>query len=122
MGKLVTNGAMLQCPFGTGPATLQIMRPGFQINNQGVANIQDFQPTTNIPHFIMCTTPTNPAVSAALGAPQACIPVIPAPWQPGSTVMTIDGFPALTSNSTCMCAYGGQISVTNSGQTAFDAT
>ena len=54
------------------------------------ANITDFAPITNIASFSMCTTQSNPAVAAATTAalgvptPAPCVPVIPAPWTPGS--------------------------------------
>lgn len=46
-----------------------------------------------------------------------CIPVIAAPWTPGSAKVTVGGTPALTSDSRCTCSWGGSISVTSAGQT-----
>jgi hypothetical protein len=76
----------------------------------------------NIAPFGMCTTPSNPqvaaATSAALGVltPQPCIPVITAPWTPGSPKVSAGGVPALTSTSTCLCAWGGSITIVAAGQ------
>ena len=78
---------------------------------------------TNILPFGMCQSLSNPTVasatSAAMGVltPMPCIPVVTAPWAPGSTQVKVMNMPALTDNSKCMCAYGGQISITNPGNT-----
>jgi hypothetical protein len=80
-------------------------------------------PMTNVPPFGACTTLSNPQVASATSAaqgvltPQPCLPVITAPWSPGSSKVMVGGTPALTSDSMCTCSYGGQISITNPGQT-----
>jgi hypothetical protein len=43
--------------------------------------------------------------------------VLTAPWAPGSMQVKVMNMPALTNNSKCMCAYGGQISITSPGNT-----
>ena len=69
----------------------------------------------------MCTTPTNPAVAAATSAamgvltPAPCMPVVTGPWMPGASLTQIGGMPALTSTCTCMCAWGGAITIGNPG-------
>ena len=45
-----------------------------------------------------------------------CTPVIPAPWTPGSPTVMVQGRPALTNTSTCLCAYGGLITIAMPGQ------
>jgi hypothetical protein len=35
------------------------------------------------------------------------VPVTPAPWVPGAPMTMINGAPALTNTSTCMCTWGG---------------
>ncbi|HRW05750.1 MAG TPA: PAAR-like protein, partial [Caldilineaceae bacterium] len=59
------------------------------------------------------------ATSAALGVltPQPCIPVTTQPWAPGSPMVTIRNQPALNNGSTCLCQWGGVITITNPGQT-----
>ena len=52
----------------------------------------------------------QPAQLSALW--DACVPVIPAPWTPGSPTVMVHGTPALTSDSRCVCAWAGQISIT----------
>ena len=125
MGEIVVNGAQLMCPMGKpGKAVLTVI-PAPLVNSaeQPVATIMDNKPMANVPTFGMCTTPSNPqvaaATSAALGVltPQPCMPVIPAPWAPGSATVMIGNKPALTSDSSCMCQWGGKISITNAGQT-----
>lgn len=125
MGKFVTMGAMLQCSFGMAPASLIVtvpLRP--KCGNMLMATTMDMIPTTNIPTFGMCQTLTNPAVasatSAAMGVltPAPCVPVITAPWAPGSAQVKVMNTPALTDNSKCLCTWGGNISITNPGNTA----
>lgn len=121
MGKFVTNGALLQCSFGMAPSPLTIvgMRPMNQ--NMPMANIMDFAPMVNIKPFGMCKSMSNPQVAAATSAamgvltPMPCIPVITAPWNPAAQVKVCQ-LPALLDNGKCMCAWGGQISVTFPGQ------
>ncbi|MDO5321172.1 MAG: DUF4280 domain-containing protein [Bacteroidia bacterium] len=121
MGKFVTMGAMLQCSFGMAPSPLTVvgMRPMNQ--NMPMANIMDFAPMVNIKPFGMCQSMSNPQVAAATAAamgvltPMPCIPVISAPWNPGAQVKVCQ-MPALLDNGKCMCAWGGQISVTFPGQ------
>jgi hypothetical protein len=90
--------------------------------SQPAANIMDYVPMLNIMPFGMCITPTNPevasATAAALGVPtpMPCIPVVPAPWTPGAIQTTLDEFPSLDNISTCMCTWGGVITITFAGQ------
>jgi hypothetical protein len=50
--------------------------------------------------------------------PMPCVPVITTPWAPGSAQVKVMNMPALTDNSKCMCTWGGNISITNPGNTA----
>lgn len=117
MAMQVVNGALLMCSFGTAPSTMMVT-PENLVNagGQPAATIMDYVPMKNIMPFVMCTTPTNPAVLAAQGAPAPCVPVTTAPWFPGSPTVMLSKKPALNSNSKCMCAYGGVISVQVPGQ------
>jgi hypothetical protein len=128
MGKAVVTGAVLQCSMGAAPGSLTIVPPGGRVNaNQlAMATVMDFAPTTNIAPFGMCTTLSNPQVASATSAaqgvltPQPCIPVTTAPWTPGSAKVTIGGMPALTDSSTCMCMWGGTITIKNAGATTVE--
>jgi hypothetical protein len=72
---------------------------------------------TNIPTSGMCMSPANPTVAAATAAalgvltPMPCIPST-TPWTPGVPTVLVRNSPALDAASKCMCAYGGQISIT----------
>lgn len=123
MGNFVTMGAMLQCNQGMAPCSLIVtvpLRP--KCMNMLMATTMDFTPA-NIPTFGMCRSMANPTVSAATSAamgvltPMPCVPVIVAPWAPGSTMVKVMNMPALTDNSKCMCSWGGQISITSPGNT-----
>ncbi len=122
MAKQVVAGAMAQCSFGAAPSAL-IVLPVNRVMAEGrpAANIMDHKPVVNIPTFGMCTAPTNPAViaatTAALGVPTPapCVPVVPAPWAPGSPTVPLGNMPALNDTSKCMCAWAGVISITNAG-------
>ena len=124
VAQIVISNAMLKCPMGLpGMATLTVLPTSrVQSSNQPVATIQDMVPMMNIATFGMCTSPSNPQVAAATAAaqgvltPQPCLPVISGPWSPGSSTVSVGGVPALTSDSTCMCAWGGTISITQAGQ------
>jgi len=120
----VVNGAMLACSFGAAPSTLTTMPAGIPVTagGQQAATISHMMPMVNIAPFGMCITLSNPQVAAATAAaqgvltPQPCIPVITAPWAPGSAKVTIGGVPALTPSSTCQCLWGGTITISNPGQ------
>lgn len=124
MSQIVVNGAQLACTFGTTPSALTVIPAGqpVQGSSQMVARVSDQAPNLNIAPFGMCTTLSNPQVASATSAaqgvltPQPCIPVTAGPWAPGSPTVTVGGTPALTSDSRCMCAWGGSISITSPGQ------
>jgi len=112
MGQQVCAGASLLCSFGTTPSTLVVL-PDKRVLTGGppAANIIDNKPIVNVPPFGMCTTPSNPQVAAATAAaqgvltPQPCIPVLAAPWAPGSPTVLIANLPALNNMSKCMCSW-----------------
>ena len=120
----VTMGAKLQCSFGAAPGSLVVL-PQNKTNSDSkpAANIMDNKPMVNIMPFGMCNSLANPTVAAATAAalgvltPMPCIPVIAAPWAPGSPTVMISNQPALGENSKCMCNWGGAISINDAGQT-----
>jgi hypothetical protein len=118
MSMHVVNGAQLQCSFGAAPSNLVVLPTNREkIANQFAANIMDHVPMVNIIPFGMCSSLANPttasATSAAMGAltPTPCIPVVPAPWAPGSPTVLVANQPALNNPAKCMCAYAGVISI-----------
>ncbi len=122
MGFAVINGALCQCSFGAAPCPLVVTSTTKEIfANMPAATIRD-NAQANLSTFGMCSSMANPAVSAATAAalgvltPQPCMPVIPAPWAPGSPTVMLEQGPALTNDSKAFCAYGGVIQITNPGQ------
>ena len=121
-GPNAVTGAMLTCSFGVAPASLVVL-PAAKVMVEGrpAAAITAVLPGANIPPFGMCTTLSNPQVAAltaaALGilTPAPCVPVIPGTWMPAAPRTMIGGQPALVAGSTCVCAWGGVVSITVPG-------
>ena len=128
MPPLVTSGASMLCSFGVAPSTLAVPPVNRVMAGAPAATIIDNVPMANIPPFGMCNSIANPVVAAATAAklgvfsPMPCVPVVPAPWAPGSAKVRIGNVPALTASSTCMCAWGGSISITAPGQVTTSVT
>ena len=125
MTQQVCSGASLMCAMAMPPgsASLTVVpSTGVAAGGSPAATIMDSQPMTNIATFGMCMSPSNPQVAAATAAaqgvltPQPCIPNTAAPWAPGSPSVTIQGNPALTATDTCMCLWGGTITIVSPGQ------
>lgn len=122
-GNLVCAGAQLMCSFGMAPSALAVL-PQNKVLCGGppAANILDNKPLVNVPPFGMCSSLANPTVAAATAAalgvltPMPCVPVIPAPWAPGSATVLLGNMPALNSTCKLMCAYGGVIQIVSPGQ------
>jgi hypothetical protein len=126
MPKLVTAGAMMTCSFGVAPSALVVTPENQTLVGAPAATIMDNIPIKNIPPFGMCSSIANPTVASATAAalgvltPMPCVPVIPAPWAPGSTSMLIAGKPALHDSCKCMCSWAGVIQFTTPGQFTTD--
>lgn len=123
MPQHVCTGAMMTCPFGMAPSTLNVLPTNKMLtSNMAAANIMDNVPMLNIPPFGMCSSPANPTVASATAAalgvltPMPCVPMFPAPWAPGTPTVMLANFPALNSTSTLNCAYGGVITISLPGQ------
>jgi hypothetical protein len=119
----VCMGAMLMCSFGVAPSTLVVLPTNKTMTSYvPAANIMDNVPMVNILPFGMCSSIANPTVAAATTAalgvltPMPCVPLIPAPWIPGSPTVMVGNMPALTNNCKLMCAWAGVIQVTVPGQ------
>ncbi len=127
MAKQVVNGALLKCSFGVAPSSLVV--PPVNMENssqQPAANIMDHKPMVNVMPFGMCSSLANPTVASATSAaagvltPQACIPNTSSPWMPGSPTVLLKNQPCLNDSSTCMCMWGGVITVGFAGQTTHE--
>lgn len=122
MSVFVCGGAAMQCPFGNAPSTLMVLPTNRVTAMMPYATTMDHVPFLNILQFGMCSSPANPAVIAATAAklgvfsPSACIPTTPAPWTPGSSTVTVAGFPALNKDSQLTCLWGGVIQIKSPGQ------
>ncbi len=120
----MANGASLMCSFGAAPGTLTVL-PASRVmaESQPMANINDTKPFANIGSFSMCLSLANPITSSQTSAasgvltPGACTPMTGPPWTPGSPTVMVAGAPALNNSCTCMCSYGGVISITSPGVT-----
>ncbi len=121
--QAVSSLAFCMCQFGGAPMVLNATSsPTVLIENKPAANIMDKNPGVNIPPFVICNSPSNPAAVAAkaVGATAPCTPALVAPWMPGQPKVLIKGKPALTNNCKLMCALGGPapvISIMNSATT-----
>jgi hypothetical protein len=120
MSKLVVNGAQLECSQGMAPSSLTVLPAvGAATDDKPAATIMDNVPVVNVAPFGMCQSMANPQVAAATAAamgtltPQPCMPVIPAPWSPGSSITTFNGIKALTDDSKCNCTWAGTIEITD---------
>ncbi|HEX7815908.1 DUF4280 domain-containing protein [Dyella sp.] len=119
----VVNGAMLACSFGVAPSSLVVLPINRMLSsNQPAATIQDHIPMTHIMPFGMCSSPSNPQVAAATAAamgvltPQPCIPATTSPWVTGTPTMVLGSQPCLDNTHTCMCMWGGVVTVVSPGQ------
>jgi len=122
IGNAVFAGAVLQCSFGMAPSTLMVMPNNRVLSGaMPMATIMDYAPMVNILPFGMCQSLANPQVAAATAAamgaltPMPCVPVIAAPWTPGSPTVLCGNFPALNNTSKCMCNWGGIIQINSPG-------
>lgn len=123
MPQLVSDGAVVSCSFGTVPMPL-IVLPESPVLTDALpaATIMDFVPLENIPSFGLCTSILNPEVEAATIAafgvltPMPCLPVTTSPWLPGGPVVLLEGMPALTEGSICLCDWMGVIEIDEPGQ------
>ena len=122
MSKLVVHGAALKCSEGLSPSTLTVLPVNpVDADDQRAATVMDHAPMVNVAPFGMCKTQANPQVAAATAAaqgvltPMPCLPVISAPWSPGSPCVQIEQQAALTDDSTCRCAWAGTIEITAPG-------
>lgn len=123
MGCANCMAGVIKCAFGMAPSSLTVLPMNMIMSTTGpIANIIDNKPIMNILPFGMCITPSNPMVAAATAAalgvlvPMPCIPVVSAPWVPGSIKVMVKVMPALDQKSVAMCNWGGVINTIFPGQ------
>lgn len=124
MGISLSTGAMMMCPFGAAPSTLNVLPVNMiMASNKPMANIMDNKPMVNIAPFGMCNSIANPTVAAATAAalgvltPMPCIPNTVAPWTPGNPKVLVKNMPSVNNSSKLTCIWGGVISISFPGQT-----
>lgn len=129
MPKVVVDGAKLKCPMGDADGALKVAVPCPQAEGKNIAVMTDNVPMMNVAAgpgspgpFGKCKSLANPTVAAATAAaagalqPMPCVPVIPAPWAPPATLVTVGGKPAVLDSSLLVCTWGGTIQVSDPGQ------
>jgi Domain of unknown function (DUF4280) len=122
MPDQVCTGAAMMCTFGAAPSVFNATVRPVQTSMMVAGVITDNIPINNVPPFGVCTSLSNPTVAAATSAalgvltPMPCVPVLPAPWAPGSPTVLIANIPALNNTCKLNCAWGGVISFTFAGQ------
>ena len=123
MPNHVCNGASTMCTFGMAPGKLMVLPINMVMTDgQPAANIMDNIPFVNVMPFGSCMSLANPTVAAATAAalgvltPMPCVPLIPAPWAPGSPTIPLAGPPSLNFSSQLMCQWAGVISIVVEGQ------
>lgn len=122
MATAVVAGAAVQCTMGLAPGQLLVTSQAMVLaGGMPVATITDAAPITNITPCGMCTSLANPQVAAATAAalgvltPMPCVPVPAGIWQCAGTPM-IGGKPALSTDATLTCSYGGCLRIVSPGQ------
>lgn len=99
---IITAGAILECNKGAAPMPLKGIPQNRVFGLTGpVANIMDNKSVVNIGPFGKCD----------VVKPPICVPTFIAPWSQGCTSVMIGGFPALTKDSKCLCALGGEVKI-----------
>jgi hypothetical protein len=129
MPSNVVSAAATMCSFGLAPSTLNVLPTSrVQVEGRPAATVTDTAPIVNVTPFGMCQSLANPTVAAATAAalgvlmPMPCVPAPVGTWVPGAATTTIGGRPALVAGSTCMCAYGGVITLTFPGAVRTSST
>jgi hypothetical protein len=110
MSKLIVDGSRLYCTLGTNYVPIKVTSHSFvRIAGALVATEADKEGMVNIPTFgaCKCCTPNPP-----------CIPQ-PQGWQQTTQKSGINGMRKLTEQSFSLCAKGGRISFTDTGENTF---
>ena len=123
MATAVVSGASVQCTMGMAPGQLLVTSQATVLAGGMPAGTgTDAAPVSNGTPCGLCTSLANPQVAAATAAalgvltPMPCIPVPVGIWTCAGTPL-IGGKPALSTDATLTCSYGGSIRVVSPGQT-----
>ena len=116
MSQAVCNGALLRCTQGSLPGALCIRPHGAGTDRtMALATVQDARPLVNLSPFGNCLSTAHPlwATGSAPCVPQTC-----GLWQLRAPAVHYAQAPALRSDATLQCQYGGLITITDAGQQA----
>lgn len=118
--SIAITGALCQCPFGTMCAVNVLPITNVFISKKLCVRMPDAKALVNIPSFGMCTSPGNPSVvkiPPGIVVPTVCVPNITnTNWETKKNNVKICGQSVCTDGDTCMCSYGGVISIIMPGQ------
>lgn len=114
-GPTVAGACIAKCMFGKAPVPLGILPKAMTMGDfKPIANIMSTTPMVEIPPFVLCSSPKNPAALAAMavGAPGGpCIPTVSA-WIPTTPDVMYGEIPSLTADSMGVCSVGaGMINI-----------
>jgi hypothetical protein len=113
---LVGLTGVIKCSFGNLPTPF-VVTPERTVHAELMlmGNITDIVPFKNIEPFGLCSSPLNPAVEAAGGAPMPCVPVTVTPWISGAITVLVQGAPAIDKPAILMCSWAGVIRIIEPG-------
>ena len=112
---IVSSGNMCKCSFGKFSIPLTSVNT-VSIEKTPVITNTD---TSKLISFGVCYSPANPAVQAAIVASLGqvkyapCKSSIVTQWLNTKSTVLACGRPVCTSSSTCLCVFGGTISIIN---------
>ena len=112
-GNAVNSGtSMIKCSYGLAPLPFIVENPSYMVGETPAGTISDAIPFANILTFGMCMCMSNPenAAFSVTGVYAPCVPVTTS-WIPDVPNITFQGLPILDKGSTCMCDWGGEITV-----------
>lgn len=121
MLSISVQGATCRCTFGTAIIPIQVIPiDGVKICNRPAVKQLDTN-LFNISSFGMCSSLSNPLVITLMNTiiiPTVCVPKIVTPpgWNVSKMNIKIGGQYPCSMGDTCMCAYGGIISILNANQ------
>lgn len=113
---VVGTAAIIKCSFGMAPTPF-VVTPERTVKAELMlmGNIMDMEPFKNIEPFGLCTSPLNPEVIAAEGAPMPCVPAPITPWMSAALNVLVQGSPAIDQTAMLMCTWAGVINVMEPG-------
>lgn len=109
MSQVITHNTMLMCDLGTMPNELKVVDPTRPLSSgAAVGLVTDTMPGANIGLFAGCSAPQGTGICAFAPIDD---------WS-GTDKATVGGIAVLTDASTCQCALGGEVSVSQPGDPA----